>query len=68
MTGNRKVAIQIQYDERWRDMLEIARESGFKYVAMGFGSSKCFHSGDWEQSVFDLRNELDLRIRFFIRG
>ena len=59
MKNKRKVAIQIQHDDRWREMLKIAAESGFRAVAMGFGSSRCFHGNGWEKRVAEIREELD---------
>lgn len=55
----KKVALQIQHDEHWREMLEISAVCGFRYVSMGFGSSKCFHHGDWEEEIACIRSELD---------
>lgn len=56
---NKKVAIQLQHDDRWREMIKIAGESGFKFVAMGFGSSKCFHSDGWKGEVERICDELE---------
>ncbi len=56
---DRKVAVQIQDDAHRREMLEIAAEAGFRYVSMGFGSSRCFHREDWESETAVIRAELD---------
>ena len=56
---DKKVAIQLQHDDRWREMIKIAGESGFKFVSMGFGSSKCFHSDGWKVEVEKIREELE---------
>ena len=55
----RKVALQIQHDANWRNMLEISAANGFRYVALGFGSSKCFHSEDWAEEIQNIRSVLD---------
>ena len=55
----RKVALQIQHDNKWEQMLEISAKSGFRYVSMGFGSSKCFHNSDWETEIQKIRGKLD---------
>ena len=46
-----KKAIQIQHDERFEYSLKCAKNAGFKYISMGFGSSKCFHNSDWEKEI-----------------
>ena len=46
-----KKAIQIQHDERLEYSLKCAKNAGFQYISMGFGSSKCFHSSDWEKEI-----------------
>ena len=38
-----KHAVQIQHDENLEYALKSAAAAGFRYVSMGFGSSKCFH-------------------------
>ena len=55
----RKVALQIQHDNKWEQMLEISAKSGFRFVSMGFGSSKCFHNSDWETEIKKIRDKLD---------
>lgn len=55
---DQKVAIQIQHDENCYEMLKIAAESGFVYVSLGFGSSKCFHSEEWEKEIEKLKAAL----------
>ena len=50
-----RVAIQIQHDKNCYEMLRIAAKSGYKYVALGFGSSKCFHEINWEEEIDTLR-------------
>ena len=59
MKNHKKVAIQLQHDEHLPEMIRIARESGFEYVAIGFGSSKCFHFEGWEKEVSSIRGELE---------
>lgn len=54
----KKIAIQIQHDAHWREMLQITAESGFKFVSMGFGSSKVFHKDGWEKEMDEIGNEL----------
>jgi len=55
---NQKVAIQIQHDSHWQRMLEIAADSGFRYISMGFGSSRCFHKEDWAEEIEKIRTVL----------
>ncbi|MBQ3176434.1 MAG: sugar phosphate isomerase/epimerase [Clostridia bacterium] len=55
----RKVALQIQHDGKWEQMLEISADCGFRYVSMGFGSSKCFHRDDWQAETEKIRTKLD---------
>ena len=59
MNDQRKVAIQIQHDGHWQTMLKTAAESGFRYVALGFGLSRCFHGDGWERRVDEIRGELE---------
>lgn len=54
----KKIAVQIQHDANWKDMLRITAESGFKCVAMGFGSSKVFEREDWEKEISSVGDEL----------
>ena len=56
---NQKVAIQIQHDDHWQKMLEIAADSGFSYVSMGFGSSRCFHREDWAEEIETIHTVLE---------
>ena len=53
-----RLGIQIQYDDRFEYALECAKNAGFKYISMGFGSSKCFHSDDWEKDVLRIEKLL----------
>ena len=53
-----KKSIQIQYDENVNETLALAAKAGFQYVALGFGSSKCFHHSDWEQKMLELEKIL----------
>lgn len=46
-----KKAVQIQHDERLEYSLKCAKNAGFEYISMGFGSSKCFHNSDWEKEI-----------------
>ncbi len=45
---DKKVAIQLHHNDEWREVLKIAAESGFKYIAMAF-TSQTFRNenGDW---------------------
>lgn len=56
---DKRVALQVQHDGRWRDVLKTAAEAGFRYISMGFGSSKCFHQEDWAEETARIRAELD---------
>ncbi len=53
-----KYAVQIQHDEKMEYALECAKNAGFKYVSMGFGSSKCFHNADWEKETIRIEELL----------
>ena len=46
-----KYAVQIQHDDCFEHALKCAKNAGFKYISMGFGSSKCFHSDNWEKEL-----------------
>lgn len=46
-----KHAVQIQHDSRFEYALKCAKNAGFEYISMGFGSSKCFHDSDWEKEI-----------------
>lgn len=54
-----KFAVQIQHDENMDLALRCAKEAGFEYVALGFGSSKLFHSDEWERGVSEISAKLD---------
>lgn len=54
-----RFAVQIQHNDDMEYALSCAREAGFEYVSMGFGSSKLFHSADWERGV----SEIDALLR-----
>lgn len=41
-------AIQIQHDGSMERMFESVAKAGFRYVSLGFGSTKAFHNDDWE--------------------
>jgi len=60
---NQKVAIQIQHDSHWQRMLEIAADSGFRYISMGFGSSRCFHKEDWAEEIEKIRKSANKMIQ-----
>lgn len=51
-------AIQLKYDESFEYSVKCAKNAGFKYIAIGFGSSKCFHSENWEKEVIKIENLL----------
>ena len=53
-----KYALQIQHDERFEYALKCAKNAGFRYIAMGFGSSKCFHNADWEKEILRIEKLL----------
>ena len=52
-------AIQIQHDGAMEKMFGYAAKSGFKYVSLGFGSTKAFHKDDWEETVAHIKSELE---------
>lgn len=52
-------AIQIQYDESMEELFEYASKAGFKYVSLGFGSSKEFHKDNWKEIVNKIKNWLE---------
>ena len=54
-----KFAVQIQHDENMEYALTCAAEAGFKYVSMGFGSSKIFHSQSWEREILKISELLE---------
>ncbi|MCQ2385910.1 MAG: sugar phosphate isomerase/epimerase, partial [Clostridia bacterium] len=43
--------LQLLYDFCFEQAAKAAKEAGFTYVAMGFGSSGCFHGEDWEKHL-----------------
>ena len=53
------LAIQIQHDERFEDMLARVANVGFRHVAVGFSPSQCFYSSDWEQQVLQIERALE---------
>lgn len=53
-----RYAIQIQHNDSFEYALKCAKNAGFKYVAIGFGSSKCFHKDDWEQEIIEIEKLL----------
>ena len=55
----KKAALQVQHDGQWERILEIAADCGFRYVSMGFGSSRCFHCEDWMEETEKIRARLD---------
>ena len=54
-----KFAVQIQHDENIEYALRCAMDAGFEYVSLGFGSSKLFHSSDWEKGVIEISDLLE---------
>lgn len=58
-TAARKTALQIQAHFFCPEMLEIAAEAGFRYIAMGFGSSRCFHEDGWEKEIETLSRAIE---------
>ena len=47
----KRLAIQVQYDDNFEQVMKSVGKSGYKYVSLGFGSSKCFHHSDWEKNL-----------------
>ncbi len=45
-----KKAIQLQEHDA-EIMMKYAAETGYKYISLGFGSSKIFHENDWENRI-----------------
>lgn len=56
---DKKVAWQIHYNDKFFEMLKIAAEEGFKYVAVGFGDQKIFQYEDWEEKIVEIKKALD---------
>ena len=56
---DKKVAIQIQHDQNYKELLKIASESGFKYVSMGFGSSRVFLDDNYQKEIDVIASELE---------
>ncbi len=52
-------AIQIQYDESMEKMFGYAAKAGFKYVSLGFGSSREFHKDSWTEIVSQIKKWLE---------
>ncbi len=52
-------AIQIQHDEAMEEALRFAKDAGFRYVALGFGSSRVFHEDGWEGEIYRIKSLLD---------
>ena len=52
-------AIQIQHDEPFEEVLRYAKAAGFRYVALGFGSSRIFHEDSWEKEIEKIISLLD---------
>lgn len=56
---DRKVALQIRWEEDWRAMLPYTAENGFKYVSMAFGDGINFFENDWEDEIREMKEMLD---------
>lgn len=54
-----KKAIQIQYDSDFETALKCAKNAGFRYVSLGFGSSKLFHNAGWEKHILHIEKLLE---------
>jgi len=52
-------AIQIQHDETFDAALRFAKNAGFQYVALGFGSSRVFHEDGWEKEIGRINSLLE---------
>lgn len=54
-----KVAVTIKEHFLYEESLRCAKEAGFRYVNMGFGSSTdLFLSGDWERKIEKIASDL----------
>ena len=53
-------AIQIQHDTRIEKTLMLAKNAGYEYVSIGFGSSRLFHGDDWEKEIKGIKRSLDI--------
>ncbi len=53
-------AIQIQHDDVMEKMFEYAARAGFKYVSLGFGSSKAFHEDNWQEVAPEINEKLKM--------
>lgn len=47
----KRIALQVPYNEKFYNSLPLISQTGFKYVALGFGSSKCFHAENWKNEI-----------------
>ena len=56
---DKKVAWQIHYNDKFFEMLKIAAEEGFKYVAVGFGDQRFLQEDDWEEKILEIKKALD---------
>ena len=56
---DKKVAWQIHYNDEFFEMLKIAAEEGFKYVAVGFGDARFLKEDDWEEKIYEIKKALD---------
>lgn len=54
MHMEKRIAIQIQHDAHWKEMLAHTADAGFRFVSMGFGSSRCFHDACWEKQIYEI--------------
>ena len=52
-------AIQIQHDSSMERMLECTAKAGFKYVSLGFGSTKAFHQDNWQEVAPYIKSKLE---------
>ena len=52
-------AIQIQHDDSMERMFKCAAEAGFRYVSLGFGSTKAFHKDDWKEVAPYIKSRLE---------
>ena len=54
-----KIAIQIQHDSNFYDVIKEIAEVGFKFIAVGFGSSKCFHNDGWKNEILRIKEAIE---------
>ena len=58
----KRIALQVPYNEKFYNSLPLISQTGFKYVALGFGSSKCFHAENWKNEIKKIIDENSVKI------